>query len=71
VLGQRSYENEVNKLVVAGRKHAKEEFDEKITELKQELNIARSKKINHSRFQKMIERNNCLDKIKVLMTEKL
>ena len=35
------------------------------------MNIEKSKKINSARLRKMVERNECLEKIKVTMIERL
>ena len=42
----------------------KSDQNEKINKLNQDLNIARSKKINASRLKKMEERNLCLNELK-------
>ena len=35
------------------------------------MNIEKSKKINSARLRKMVERNECLEKVKVTMIERL
>ena len=71
VLAQRAFETEKEKIVFEGRKQQKADQDERINKLNQELNIARSKKINASRLKKMEERNTCLLEIKEMMKGKL
>ena len=50
--------------VFVGRQGIMEDIDTKKNQLNQDLNIARSKKINAARLEKMTERNNCLNTLK-------
>ena len=67
VLSQRAFESEKDKIVTEGRQMVKKDWDDRVNKLNQELNIARSKKINSTRISKMKERNQCLREIKDVM----
>ena len=64
VLAQRDFERMRDEQVFVGRQGIMEDIDTKKNQLNQDLNIARSKKINAARLEKMTERNNCLNTLK-------
>ena len=64
MIGQRQFEEERNKQVFEGRQLIQKDIDDKTNTLNQDLNIARSKKINAARLLKMTERNQCLMELK-------
>ena len=71
VLAQRTYEAEIAKVILEGRQQFKDDQDTRMNKLRQDLNIARSKKINASRLKKMEERNVCLLAVKDMIMKKL
>jgi hypothetical protein len=64
VLGQRVFEKSKDEMVKKGFANATAEHDQKMDQLKMDINIERSTKTNATKLEKYKARNQCLDNLR-------